>query len=69
MADLSKKEWEHYQDPNHSLVFKNIATVMHKGIKPEEVAEFYSKWADGDEYDKVRFEYLSSIFKERISVF
>lgn len=52
MADLSKKEWEHYQDPNHSLVFKNIATVMHKGIKPEEVAEFYSKWADGDEYDK-----------------
>ena len=54
MADLSKKEWENYKDPEHSKVYKNIANVMHKGIKPEEVADFYSHWADGDEYDKVK---------------
>ena len=53
MADLSKKEWENYEKPEHAKVYKNIATVMHKGIQPEEVADFYTKWADGFEYDKV----------------
>ncbi|WAR10531.1 MET27-like protein [Mya arenaria] len=52
MADLSKKEWEHYERPEQSHVFKQIATVMRKGISPEEVAEFYSKWAGDLEYEK-----------------
>lgn len=52
MADLSKREWENYEDPAHSKVYKNIATVMHKGITPGEVAGFYSEWANGDEYEK-----------------
>ncbi|KAL3836906.1 hypothetical protein ACJMK2_022312 [Sinanodonta woodiana] len=48
MADLSKKEWEKYQDPGQAHVYKNIATVMQKGIEPAQVSDFYSKWA-GDE--------------------
>lgn len=53
MADLSKKEWEKYERPEHSHVYKQIATVMHKGIKPEEVAQFYDKWAENRGYEKV----------------
>ncbi|XP_060585644.1 methyltransferase-like protein 27 [Ruditapes philippinarum] len=49
--DLSAKEWEKYGKPEHSHVYKQIATVMHKGIKPEEVAKFYDTWADGREYE------------------
>ena len=60
MADLSKREWENYGDPAHSKVYKNIATVMHKGITPGEVAEFYSEWANGDEYEKVSTNYTRS---------
>lgn len=52
MADLSKKEWETYKKPEHSHVCKQIATVMHKGIKPDEVAQFYDQWAEGREYEK-----------------
>ncbi|KAL4228392.1 Methyltransferase domain [Mactra antiquata] len=52
MADLSKKEWEKYEEPQESHVYKQIATVMQKGISPDEVAEFYSKWASGLEYEK-----------------
>lgn len=52
MADLSQKEWEKYARPEHSHVYKQIATVMHKGIKPDEVANFYDKWADDLEYEK-----------------
>jgi hypothetical protein len=53
--DLSAKEWEKYGKPEHSHVYKQIATVMHKGIKPEEVAKFYDTWAEGREYENVRF--------------
>ena len=54
MADLSKKEWEKYEKSEEAKVFKNIATVMHKGIQPVEVAEFYDKWADdNNQYEKV----------------
>jgi len=54
MADLSKKEWEKYEKSEEAKVFKNIATVMHKGIQPGEVAEFYDKWADdNNQYEKV----------------
>ena len=53
MADLSKKEWEKYEKLEEANVFKNIATVMHKGIQPVEVAEFYDKWADdNNQYEK-----------------
>lgn len=52
MADLSQKEWQKYAEPAAAHVCQQIATVMHKGIKPEEVADFYNKWADGYEYEK-----------------
>lgn len=52
MADLTTNEWEKYEKPEQAHVYKQIATVMHKGIKPEEVADFYSKWADELEYEK-----------------
>ncbi|XP_052254947.1 uncharacterized protein LOC127860718 isoform X2 [Dreissena polymorpha] len=52
MADLSQKEWDRFEKPEHSHVYKQIATVMHKGISQEEVAQFYSKWADDLQYEK-----------------
>ena len=55
MADLSKKEWENYEQPGHSKVFKNISTVMQKGISATDVADYYSDWANNqNEYEKVR---------------
>lgn len=53
MADLSKKEWEKYDQPEQAEVYRKIANVMKKDIKPDEVADFYNKWADNNEYEKV----------------
>lgn len=53
MADLTKREWENYKKPEHAHVYKQIATVMRKGISPEEVKQIYSEWANDLEYEKV----------------
>ena len=62
MADLSKKEWEGYDQQGHKLVYKNISTVQRKGARPDEVAEFYSNWAENNnEYDKVSLSLFFSL--------
>jgi hypothetical protein len=69
MADLSKKEWEKYEKLEEANVFKNIATVMHKGIQPVEVAEFYDKWADdNNQYEKVNQWFLLAIHIKQFSL-